>query len=382
MRRKANTFLILLIFLFATAIPASAKYASYDQNSPYLSWGGAQELFSELNSGEPSQITPHGGYTTSSFKCAVCHSVHRASSDQSQAGVGLDSSLLDSTTGSCANCHATWGASPASVLVEVAEHGNGPHATVGSCAGGACHGSVHMSGPQSRYAIINKYNLTNSDLDPRYNLENQMDAAIANGNFLKVPGTNDPLMTINTVDGTSQPAIGEKSLDVAMKSYVTGYVCFPCHGDASRSIADKEYLEGLGAAARTGHLSTGSANLSHIPTCDGCHDAVGSATNTSLFPHANRGVNVLVGRYDSNTDTVLSSGEILSDGTNSTRFGLWMTAANYGESELALPLAGVVADSKEDWEAQAGERSIASQNMENLKTDGVCTKCHEPSGLR
>jgi hypothetical protein len=84
--KKALIVLVLAAALvFAFSGVAFAKYAGYGYNIDgtnhvgYLSWDGA--VFA--NPAQAGQ-SPHGGYTANTVKCAVCHSAHRAATDQTK----------------------------------------------------------------------------------------------------------------------------------------------------------------------------------------------------------------------------------------------------------------------------------------------------------
>lgn len=382
--RRICVFTYGLVLLLCVSVPlAGAKYASYSLVDSYLSWGSAQALYSALDSTTVTQASPHGGYTKSTFKCVVCHSTHRAYSARSDLGAGSDYSLLEGTS-SCANCHAAWGSNITSKLVEIGITTGGPHMGPGGsgCETSACHGSVHGTGTPSKYAIVRRFNLTNAPLGT-YNIDNQLDDAIAAGNYVKQDATQNPVQTSNTSSGIPGNLIGTESLDQAMKAYATGYVCYPCHGNASRSVASADYATAIGASGRTGHLSTGSSSATWIPTCEGCHDVVGVATKTTAFPHANRGIEVYVGRFNHITQLPEVSTSISAGDTDSERYGLWMTAGDFGQNTLAQPLVGPIANSNADFVSLDGlAPSIASQNTDAMLVDGVCTKCHLSTGLR
>ncbi|MBK5211308.1 MAG: hypothetical protein JJE36_03195 [Coriobacteriia bacterium] len=393
------TFTAVLVFAFATA--ASAKYASYDSDYNYLPWTSANVLYKAITSETTTQTSPHGGYTQTSVKCAICHSVHRAFSGnttgsgttsspsvttaRTSAGLGSNYALTNGSVG-CVSCHAAWGASPSDALVEVGKDSSGPHIGNGgsTCTAVGCHGSVHGAGTQSKYAMVRKYNLTNT----HENIDDQITAAIAAGNVVKVGSTDTVATTTNSTDGSAVDVISEKSLDPAMKAYVTGYVCSSsdnqCHG-ASRSVANSTFSTvGVSASYKAyGHLSTGVFAPPYVPTCEGCHDVIGVATDSTAFPHADRGIDVYYGRYNQKTQEPVTSTEATpTDNTNATRYGLWMTSAGFGQDATATPLAGPVADTLSDfYDATESSPSTADTNIYKLKTDGVCLKCHQTSDL-
>lgn len=356
----------VLVFSFATV--ASAKYASYSGGSAYLSWGGANTLAGA------DQVTPHGGYTQTTVKCAVCHSTHRAYSANTAIGNGVDNNLLAGSN-ACAACHAAWGTNSAgNTLVEMGQTVSGPHfgdGATNNCYNRKCHGSVH--GAQvSTYAAVKKYNLsyagTVADLDAK------LDEAIAAGNVAA---------NINKTDAGR-----------SMKAYVTGYTCSACHAQSSFAIASNGYTNQVSNVAnmivdgttpidavsfRTGHPSIGNDTYGkYVPTCETCHDMIGVATNSTAWPHANRGIDVFKGRYEEEFGgangvpgaSSVSETQIATDNTDATRYGLWMTSG------------AAVDDGKYGKRAGADAEPIAGKSTlgYNLR-DGACMKCHIPTKL-
>ncbi|MDZ4181022.1 MAG: hypothetical protein U1E29_17615, partial [Coriobacteriia bacterium] len=118
MKRALFVLVLAAALVFAFSSAAMAKYAGYGYNvdgtNPlgYLSWDGAVLL-------NPSQAgtSPHGGYTATTVKCAVCHSVHRAATPQTTAGVGAYWKLTPGGN-SCVACHTATGSNPSALLVE------------------------------------------------------------------------------------------------------------------------------------------------------------------------------------------------------------------------------------------------------------------------
>ena len=365
----------VLVFSFATV--ASAQYASYSAGSAYLSWGGANAIAGT------DQVTPHGGYTETTVKCAVCHSTHRAYSANTAAGVGADINLLAGAN-SCAACHAAWGSNSAgNTLVEYGQDvaNTGPHfkGTGTTCYNEECHGSVHNSGTQSKYAAVRKYNLTSNGSVAA--LDAAIDTAIGTGN--------------------TGADIGTDKTGRAMKAYVTGYTCVACHTQSSFAIAAVGYTNSVSgvknmmatgtdttsaSSFRTGHPSIGNDTWgTYVPTCETCHDLVGVATKTTAFPHANRGIDVFKGRYDEeaifggNNGTAgdasivnNESGQIATDNTDTTRYGLWMTS-------------GLAVDDGSAHGERAGADATPIQGGNSSfgysLRDGACLKCHVATKL-
>lgn len=355
----------VLVFSFATV--ASAKYASYSAGSAYLSWGGANAIAGA------DQVTPHGGYTQSTVKCAVCHSTHRAYSANVALGVGADNNLLAGSN-ACAACHAAWGANSAgNTLVEMGQTVSGPHmGNTNNCYSKKCHGSIHGA-QTSTYAAVSKYNLsyngTVADLDAK------LDEAIAAGNVA--------------------PNINKTDAGRSMKAYVTGYTCSACHAQSSFAVAAAGYTNQVtnvtnmltattdpvdAVSFRTGHPSIGNDTYGiYVPTCETCHDMIGVATNSTAWPHANRGIDVFKGRYEEEFGgangvpgaSSVSATQIATDNTDATRYGLWMTSGAAVDDGSAH---GVRAGA--DAEPIAGVSTLGY----NLR-DGACMKCHIPTKL-
>lgn len=80
-------FAAVACLVLAFAVPAIAATGG----APYVTWGSV--------SGLPGQGTsPHGGYSTSTVKCRVCHAVHNA-------GAGGELLLRSTVADACNYCH-------------------------------------------------------------------------------------------------------------------------------------------------------------------------------------------------------------------------------------------------------------------------------------
>lgn len=439
---RSLTYIILGLFVFslmqvAFADRAFAKYASYSAGSAYLSWGGANEIAGE------DQVTPHGGYTQTTVKCAICHSTHRAYSGYREKnperpansfmffinkaadslGVWTETGMpepdpsvelrqysrsLLADVDPCLACHAVYGANSAgNTLIEMSKTGyQNPHTGGTSdlmCATRGCHGSVHGNS-ESKYAIVNKYNLAQGCPEAWYESE----TTPAQGRVDGLDATIDEAIA----SGNTNEAIGVDKINRAMKAYATGYLCASpgCHNSSSFVVATKgatnavEYVTNLYDAEdaetinseqfaksyRTGHPSA-TPDLA-TPTCDGCHDAVGVATGTTLFPHGNMELDVYRGRYDETQGGVdgkasaeTLGGEIIytsyqtaegfdtdlfpaaTNPTGRNRVSMWMTtgpSASNGarRSKEAHPIFGNTMFGRNLW-------------------DGACIKCHDENQL-
>ncbi|MCL2379637.1 MAG: hypothetical protein FWC81_02460 [Coriobacteriia bacterium] len=192
--------------------------------------------------------TVHGGYVTSTTKCTVCHSVHRATGIPTgtpgfvNGNVNNQLFLTAADGGSCTTCHTDWGSGSSALLVEWAQEDPGPHDTVGSC--GACHrGGIHGR-DTSRYHVMNVFMLgggTDGIIDDEYNVSAQTRGTGWNwsglsGNVFNAPAPargatpeNGALWWAN--GGTSPAGMGLEPTGVnqrqfsAARSMATGVTC-------------------------------------------------------------------------------------------------------------------------------------------------------------
>jgi len=259
------TLMMALLLVFAFAASAVAKYAGYATDgslaSPagtpsttpgYLSWGGAAGLMEANGVAEGLRGSAHGGYLTTTTKCVVCHSVHRAIGG---AAVGeISNQFLTSGGAACVQCHTTWGATPTTSLIEwasPAQGGAGPHSSshvTGSQNGGCgnCHrGGIHGAG-NSRYWGMNAFLLGNAN-DDQIDEELPLQTARAQegGRALVSDGTAGDHTDWFVNGGTFAPGNGSmptdftRSADIAIfaaaKSLVTGYTCGQsgCHRNSA-----------------------------------------------------------------------------------------------------------------------------------------------------
>jgi len=149
---KVQKFAVLFIAAIAMcvifALPAGAAvYKGFTPLNPddtipgYLSWTMASELMQENQVPSDLQTTAHGGYITTTTKCVVCHSAHRATGIPEGTPGPQNQYFLTSGGASCTNCHVSWGAQSTTLLVEWGQPG-GPHESQQGCI--ACHrGGIH-----------------------------------------------------------------------------------------------------------------------------------------------------------------------------------------------------------------------------------------------
>ena len=183
--------------------PYNPEYAGY------LSWG-----YAEIQSGSAGS-SPHGNYTTSSTKCAICHAVHRADPDgvvlTAWGGVGSAVPAFSSTMApfeSCFFCHGN-GATFTDRTVEFFVTATGvlsPHTTCGRCHTASPHGAGGSHYPLLASKLINQH----ADYQIHYDL-----TAGANG------------VSLDMFDLTNESLVAQGT------TLATGYLCVGCHGSAT-----------------------------------------------------------------------------------------------------------------------------------------------------
>ncbi len=302
MKKIVLTCAFALVLVFAFAALAGAKYAGYflDGSSPsagvssktpgYLSWGGAQSIMTANNVDASLQGSAHGGYVTTTTKCAVCHSSHRATS--TVAAGAVKNNFLTNGDDACVQCHTAWGSSKASLLVEWTnpeDGAAGPHTHVGSCS--ACHsGGIHGGG-SSQYWGMNAFMLGDaSDEMIAAELPTQIlrSSEAANGTgkagrALVSDGTAGDSTDWFVNGGTYTSSIGSlpdgmtRSADIgnfgAAKSLLTGYTCGRCH---TNSVFGNLVW---GASYSRAATSTAMMDMTGHNTAPGADNATGTGSH-------------------------------------------------------------------------------------------------------
>ncbi len=390
MKRVLFVMALATVLVFAFSSVAMAMYAGWGTEEGdfpgYMSWTTANviaDLYADGN-----ETGPHGDYTASTTKCAVCHSVHRAYSARDTAGVG-DHLYLTAAGESCVACHTPAGANPTELLVEwpsVYEDG-GPHA--GQNCTGACHAGIH-GGIASDYAVAASF-LLNPALDEG------MSAAIAAGNL--GGGVTEGNLDTYWGDLTTAGKQGTRAM-------VTGYLCGQsgCHTSSQFAVntwgyaeprasdpEDPDTLDMLFTGHRTSMTRTstcgGSTCHSSIFTpgdswCSLCHDMIGKATNTTAWPHANR--NITVWEWVRPAGMLETTEKVASAGN------LWMYAGDgtyrdaSGEPTSTLMWDGYVPDTtvvnnyRNDRinTRTVIDNAVGFGDVLGNINDGTCLKCH------
>ncbi|MCL2491843.1 MAG: hypothetical protein FWE87_03745, partial [Coriobacteriia bacterium] len=353
------------------------------------------------------QDTPHGGYTTASVKCAVCHSVHRASAD----GIAL------TAADSCQNCHTAWGSGGSVKLIEWENPAlgavSGPHTNQGcllKCHGGSVHGT---SG--SQFFAMNHFML-GGNADAKLvndfvagNVSDSITYVVGGGSG---EGANWFQSGNARVPWDGAPPAGVTAAQfAAAKATATGYTCSQsgCHdvpNNGGQYVVHTDGFVGvdtmltghgtgvtkdIAGTVRTGcgpchpgNAAGGYRRYDNIVNpnaraygCDQCHDLIGRATNSTAWPHASVGIDVY--EWDGSGNRITTTRDKVVSGN------LWMyrysiaqanTSKNVGwDSTARSNTLGVAADPRFvllNYGDVGGVDPLASDEA----TDGSCLKCH------
>jgi ribosomal protein L31 len=395
--------------------------ACHHNNSPFLDWQDANTIYMSSNN-DAKQDTVHGGYTTNTVKCATCHSAHRAPS-------GGPGNVHLTSIDACTNCHTAWGGGGAAKLIEWARPGDngGPHAT--SNCNQTCHtGSIHGAS-RSEFNVMDRYMLGGQSDDA-------IRAALSGGNNSKNIALIDDSANPNYGEGanwfqngtTPVPVNGEQPTTVtpaqfaAAKATATGYTCMraECHGvnaGVGGQFTINEPGWGDATSSMTGH-GTGTMNdvggtvfpgcgpchpgngaggyrredrvvnpTARAYGCDQCHDLVGRATNSTAWPHANRGIDVY--EWDETGKRVLRPKD-----KNVEVGNLWMYSYTISQVETSTADAGVDKAPRSDISGLSYDPRFIVSNYKDIAqntdgmlpaspgtggVDGRCLKCHVPT---
>lgn len=228
---KKSFILVSLVAVFVLGFAASAMaYSLGNQLAPNENYYGYASWTAAVNAEATNGTSPHGNYTTSTNKCAVCHSVHKAAATgkvlTAWTGYVKANTTMDPYQ-SCMWCHGT-----SSPLFAVSTIGNAatlsPHGYCGRCHTASVHGAGGSAYPALKAKMLN----TGGDADIAVDL-----AAI---------NTNVAIdMTTNT--GAGAVAVG------------TGYICGACHSSSSLALP----VTALGQVPAKGGVAAGSVVTGH-----------------------------------------------------------------------------------------------------------------------
>ena len=368
---KKSLFVAVLAFAMVFALAGIAMAYGPIYSGPYNPGYTGYLDWAALDS--PTNPSPHGNYTTSSNKCAVCHAVHRADGDgvalTAWGGIGNTPGALTGTEPgtlapfeSCFFCHGN-SATFTDKTVEFAVTAEGtlsPHTTCGRCHTASPHGAGTSAYPVLASKLIN----TKADPTLAYDLENQNNGLTAAMFDLSDPtlvdqgltlatgylcvgchgsATNEHVFAVNTYGAT--PALHYTSNGTDVAGNVTGHRVWAeatetWNADGSMNVwysgggphdyYTAEYIAGPGIIAYNDALG-----------CGACHDAL-RANGKLAFPH---------GYVD-------ADGAPAPKGADSGASFLWMTIAENSGAQKILMLD-----------------TAAGQGVDGTK-DGACLKCH------
>ena len=324
--------------------------------------------------------TPHGGYLTTTIKCQVCHSAHKAS-------INGEKLLASHAQDACFYCHGGANAAATPKISEGNRHGGSEQCTNGYCHSLSPHGAWTSDYPALKSMLLN------SNADPL------IAAAIASSvDHLPHTATLDYARGVNANAPVGQDGVGaadsvaifnplvtaammnnaDQTTNALARSVATGYICANggCHiNGAFNALSEDAYfgnivgtdvkttsrtsaIKGhvLGAVPTVGGVSVPTSggtptvvtDIAFAPTarCNSCHDAVDARIGgAKQFPHGN--------------DNIAADGTHVAYAGGTT--AAWFTLADY--------FGGTSVNTNVRQPTGAGALTVAM--------DGACLKCHK-----
>jgi len=218
---------VLIMALGGTALakgvsPGNRSSSYLAKGESYIEWTDAvTKMGAVAGLSVESTASVHGNYSTTTVKCQVCHSAHKA------AAAG-DTLLQSTAAQACVPCHLGATATSSKKVSAGNRHGG-----TTQCTNGYCHSiAPHGAGDISKYATLKTAMLTN-------HADSLLDAAIAAGSGAPVAGNiyaagadaavATPLATIAVKNpGVTAALLNDVSTPASIqlgKSVGTGYVC-------------------------------------------------------------------------------------------------------------------------------------------------------------
>jgi hypothetical protein len=307
MKRTGIIFVLVLTLVLSITAVAGAKYAGAfngtGDNPGYLSWTDAKTMMTANGVTDPTLLSgPHGGYTSTTTKCAVCHSAHRATGQPlNDDGTVSDAHLTVGGGNTCIQCHTNFGSNKATMLVEWSEDSDaaGPHTHVAGGGCGVCHnGGVHGGG-NSKYWGMNAFLLGNTSDDiiaaelPKQlaRADEDFTGAKKAGKLLISDGSAGTVADWFVNGGTRTTKLGnmptgfgddDEGYYAAQQSLLTGWTCARCHATSAMGnivwgqTYERDTTNNSGVThSITGHTTApgaDSANAAYsTPNCSPCH---------------------------------------------------------------------------------------------------------------
>lgn len=405
---KKTLFLVVLTTVFVLAFSAVAMAAGSapanrtssfltkngtdegDGTMSYVSWSRAKGVMTTVGLPSTAFVTAHGGYQTTTVKCQVCHSAHKA------APTGVK--LLGSN-GACNACHLG-----ANAVTDLKVSEGNRHGGTTQCTNGYCHAiAPHGVGDISKYPALKSAMLHNRS-------DSLIDAAIASGSTGAPVKGDVYTSSVDPVDGEyhviGQLAVYNPGVTSAImndvstagavatgRAIATGYICASggCHmngnfnsmtanatlgawettmtttaftGIDGQAYAAGDYVNGsAGWAAKPmrnnaikGHTLAAVADMSvrgvafaNVGTCKACHDSIDYRISSTAkqFPHGNTKVE--------------ADGTVPA--TNNTT-AAWFTLKSSATSDTVVI---------------TNKRQPTAPGQYTSGMDGACLKCHRGS---
>jgi hypothetical protein len=321
----------------------------------YMDWSTGLGTNSTDNS-------PHGNYTTTTVKCAVCHAVHYAPPGVAPVDAlgsqSADTLLRMKASDACGFCHAKTGTAvngtPVYDGIYTSGMASGGSANSGHAIGNncdECHTSVHGANADESVAALSGFLLkkqTNGTATDMLSSIGLIETNATSHGFASGAALGD------TVAGYASIS------DVAHREAAVGVFCAECHNGSYATVAAGASTNVAGgpglyaghriaaAATTTWNASTkvsssaftGTVAWAAATDCKSCHDATDSF-GAAAFPHSWGGTK------------------------------MWLLSAeNAGAAKTTLPYGTA---------AGSGYSVLAGGSAPQL-SDGVCLKCHVSSG--
>jgi predicted CXXCH cytochrome family protein len=233
---------VLVVALGGSAIakgvsPGNRSSSYLAKGESYIEFSDAQVKMAAAGLSAEATASVHGNYSTTTVKCQVCHSAHKAS-------VTGDTLLQSTAAQACVPCHLGATATSSKKVSAGNRHGGATQ-----CTNGYCHSiAPHGAGDISKYATLKTAMLTN-------HADELLDAAIAAGAGAPVAGniyaagadkaTATPLASIAVKNpGVTAALLNDVSTPAAIqlgKAVGTGYVCANggCHMNGAFNSLDE-----------------------------------------------------------------------------------------------------------------------------------------------
>jgi mono/diheme cytochrome c family protein len=349
-----------------TTVTVPPAYNNWAESAAPTYYRGSQDGWADVgfeNLTANAGSTPHGGYTTSTIKCAVCHSVHSASTNAYDSDGDTvndqtpDTLLKMAAEDACAFCHVTnpvqakhvyggslaiWG-------------GDGDDHHGGDCS--RCHAGPHAANVEDAdYAELYLLKDISPDRASYTSLTGMINSTAYGSGVATATYTDDTLSgdaekwaTVGLFcagchSGSYQNAVGNNTNDAAgvltghrvMASARTTYTAPTPTNGLSETTSTVSY-DGIGAAA-----------YAPATNCVSCHDADNGFGEGYGFPHFAPGA---------------------------ARF--LNSAAHAGDAGAPVGVSATADDGTFGVVAGAVETSVTTEDVAQYSLkDGVCLKCH------